>query len=90
MGVNPVGGGGSSWGLGNQTSIPPGPMLPPDDPWVKNLATLFPNAPLGEIQKFAAQFQKNMFDAMNNAISTNLKRAREAARKFKDSIEGND
>jgi hypothetical protein len=81
--------GSSTWGMGSTDSIPPGPMLPPDDPWVKNLAILFPNAPLAEIQAYAAQFQKNMFAALNNQISHDLKQAREAAKKFKESIEDN-
>ena len=88
--VNPVGPAGDSrWGLGGKTSIPPGPPLPADDPWVKSLAALFPNAPLPEIQAFAGQFKANMYASMNAQISQDLKRARAAAQKFKESIEGN-
>ena len=75
---------------GGATAMPPGPPLPPDNPWVKNLAILFPGAPLGEIQMYAAAFQQNMFQALNTEISRDLKQARAAAQKFKESIEGND
>ncbi|MGH2639771.1 MAG: hypothetical protein ACRDF4_10935 [Rhabdochlamydiaceae bacterium] len=88
--VNPVGGSNSSpWGS-DQNSIPPGPPLPADNPWVKALALLFPGVPLGEIQMYAAKFQANMFQALNNEINRDLKKARAAAKKLKDAIEGND
>jgi hypothetical protein len=89
--VNPVGSSGSENSPigGNQNMLPPGPPLPPDDPWVKNLAMLFPGTPLAEIQMYAAKFQANMFQAVNSQIARDLKKAREAARKFKESIEDN-
>lgn len=68
--------------------MPSGPPLPVDNPWVKNLAILFPNVPIGELQLYASKFQQNMFSALNNEIQRDLKKAREAARKFKESIEG--
>lgn len=90
--VNPVGPGGSGNHsiFGGQETVPPGPPLPANDPWVKNLAVLFPGAPLAEVQMYAAKFQANMFQALNNEISRDLKKARAAAKKFKESIEGND
>jgi hypothetical protein len=89
--VNPVkpGGSGNASIGGGQASVPPGPPLPADNVWVKNLATLFPQVPLGEIQTFALQFQTNMFQALNSQIASDLKKARETAKKFKESIEGN-
>ena len=87
--VNPVGptGSGSSSAGGKAGEVPPGIPLPADDPWVKNLATLFPNVPLGEIEQYAAKFQANMFQALNAQIQRDLKKARAAARKFKESID---
>jgi hypothetical protein len=88
--VNPVGpGGGGNTTGSNQNVMPPGPPLPADDPWVKNLAMIFPNIPIPVLQMYAAQFQANMFQAMNNQIATDLKKARAAAKKFKESIEDN-
>ena len=87
--VNPTGSPNLNFGSG-ATVMPPGPPLPPDNPWVKNLALLFPGAPLGEIQAYAGAFQQNMFQALSNQISRDLKQARAAAKKFKESIEGND
>ncbi len=75
---------------GSKDVLAPGKPLAPGDPWVKNLASLFPNAPLGELMKYAGAFRDNMFQAMNSQISRDLKKAREAARKFKDVIEGRD
>lgn len=90
--VTPVGpgGGGSSPIGGGANAIPPGPPLPADSPWVKNLAILFPNVPIGELQMYAAKFQSNMFQALNNQIASDLKKARAAARKLKEAIEGDD
>ncbi len=90
------GGPGSPGGSGNfpiggsANEVPPGPPLPADNPWVKNMAILFPHVPISELQMYAAKFQANMFQALNNQISSDLKKARAAARKFKESIEGND
>jgi hypothetical protein len=89
--VDPVGskgGGSEQWGLGSG-NLPPQPPLAPDDPWVKAMALLFPNAPQDQLQEYAAQLKKNMFTALNNEISRDAKRAKETARKFKESIEGN-
>lgn len=87
--IRPVGPGGS----GDTPSpgeaagaLPSGPPLAADDPWVKGLATLFPNAPLGELMMYAGKFRENMFQALNSEISRDLKKARETARKFKESI----
>lgn len=66
-----------------------GQPLPPNDPWVRALATLFPSVPLGELTLFAGKFRDNMFSAMNHAIQEDLKRARKAAQKMKEAIEGN-
>ena len=84
--VKPDSGGNPSIG-GSSGSVPPGPPLPADNVWVKNLAILFPQVPLGEIQTFAAQFQTNLFQALNAQIASDLKKARAAAKQFKDSIE---
>ncbi len=73
----------------NSNGLPPGPPLPANDPWVKNLSMLFPNVPLGIIQSYAASFQSNMYQALNNQIAHDLKKARERAKKFKDSIDDN-
>ena len=80
--VNPVGpGGGGKPGIfGGQDTVPPGPPLPANDPWVKNLAFLFPGAFLAEIQMYVAKFQANMFQVLNNEISRDLKKARAAAK----------
>lgn len=87
--VNPVGptGSGSPSAGGKAGEVPPGIPLPANNPWVKNLAVLFPGVPLGEIQMYAAKFQENMFQALNNEIQRDLKKAREAAKKFKESID---
>jgi len=84
--VGPTGSGIPSAGA-NQGEVPPGIPLPADSPWVKNLAILFPGVPIQELQMYAGKFQENMFKSLNNEIQRDLKRAREAARKFKESIE---
>ncbi len=95
MSIGPLSGSGSNsigptddgWGKGE---MPPGKPLPADDPWVKALQTLFPNLPLPEVQAYAAQFRDNMFNALQNEISRDAKKAKEAAQKAKDAITGND
>jgi hypothetical protein len=71
--VDPITPSGSQSHLtGNQSKsdvVPPGPPLPANNPWVKNLATLFPDAPVAELQKYAAKFQSNMFRQPNSARS---------------------
>ena len=91
--TTPIGAGGSTpSGVppGGTDIPPPGPPLPPDDPWVKALAILFPNVAIGELQLYAGKFRDNMFQALNNQIQSDLKKARAAAKKLKDAIEGND
>lgn len=88
--TNPIGSSGSPTGgffSNNEANMmPSGPSLPANNPWVQSLAKLFPNVPIGELQLYAAKFQQNMFSALNNEIQRDLKKAREAAKKFKDSI----
>jgi hypothetical protein len=86
--VGPGGPGSAGYSLpsGSPSEMPPGPPLPADDPWVKGLAVLFPNVPLGELMMYASKFRDNMFQALNSEISRDLKKARKTARKFKESI----
>ncbi len=88
--AGPTGSPNLSLGGATPGSLPPGPPLPADNPWVKSLALLFPDIPISTLQTYAAAFQQNMFQALNSEISRDLKQARAAAKKFKDSIEGND
>ncbi len=76
--------------IGGSSNVPPmGPSLPADSPWVQNLAQLFPNVPIEQLQAYAAQFQANMFSALNNQIAHDAAQAKEAARKAKEAIEDN-
>jgi len=87
--TNPVGSTGPSPGNlfpEGANSPPPGPPLPPNNPWVKQLALLFPNVPIGELALWASTFQRNMFSAMNSEIQRCLRAAKRAARQFRESI----
>jgi hypothetical protein len=87
--VNPVNPNGTPL-FGGPSNVPPmGPPLPADNPWVQSLAQLFPNVPIEQIQMYAAQFQANMFSALNNQIAHDAAQAKEAARKAKEAIEDN-
>lgn len=87
MSVNPVDPNGQPL-FGGPSNVPlPGPPLPADSPWVQNLAQLFPNVPIEQIQAYAAQFQANMFTALNNQIAHDAAQAKEAAQKAKEAIE---
>jgi hypothetical protein len=92
--TNPIGSSGQASGSfpsSNDPNMPPpGPPLPINDPWVVALQRLFPNVPVAELQLYASKFRDNMFQALNSQIQRDLKKARESARKFKESIEGND
>lgn len=94
MSIGPVSGPSSNpinsndgWGKGE---MPPGKPLPADDPWVKALQTLFPNLPQAEVQAYAGQFRDNMFQALQNEINRDLKKAKAAAEKAKRAITGDD
>lgn len=75
------------WGTG---PMPPmvGKPLPPDDPWVINMANMF-GIPIPEAQLFAGRFRDNMFQWLNTQIKRDTQKAHEAAQKFKQALQGN-
>lgn len=87
--IKPIGNSGSpSQGfMGMADADMKGKPLPLDSPWVKSLAILFPNEPVAELQFYAAKFQQNMFSALNHEIQQDEKKAKERARKFRESID---
>lgn len=87
--VNPVSSGSGNGFFGDK-EIQPGPPLPLNNPFVQGLKTLFPSTPIGELQQYAYKFQQNMFQWVGNEISRDLQRARKAARKLKEALDGND
>ena len=82
---NPIKDGKENWGKGE---LPPGKPLAADDPWCKSLRILFPHLPETEIQEYASRFRDNMFNAIQNEIKRDAKKAKEASDRLKRVAQG--
>lgn len=95
MAVPPTGPSSGSSGAANEPSMPimifdPKIALPASNPFVRFVKILFPGVGDQDAQMYAARLQSNMFQMLNDQIKKDQEKAKEAARKFKESIEGND
>ncbi|MGR3973002.1 MAG: hypothetical protein QRY72_00240 [Candidatus Rhabdochlamydia sp.] len=77
----------SSMTLRYEAAVPPSPtLLPVNNPWVKQLVTLFPEVPIDVLQGYAQQFQSTTLSMINSQIQKDLQRIRKAAKQLKEDL----
>ncbi len=75
----------------------PAPFFPPDakklspsDPWYKMMQKLFPSTPPDQLGVYAAQFEKNILNSINNTINKLQQKQHETAEQVKRMMLGED
>jgi hypothetical protein len=90
----------NSPGAPNKSGLPPEPpkgmfpgsgdLLDPKDPWMSFMTKLFPTANQVDLMMYGKKMKDAMFRWMGDQITKAQKKAKEAAKKLKDALTGND